>query len=172
MFVAALALAGCAGDDDESAEDWANSVCAGMSTWLTEVDEALQPLTDDGLSINEEVLETAVDQVEEATTTLVEDLDELGPPETEGGEAAQRELENLSTELRSEVDTVQEAVDSETGTGELASTVSMSVSEAFEEISSTLAELRGVDPAGELEQGFENADECDSFREQLDELGS
>jgi hypothetical protein len=169
---AAVLLAGCSGDDDESAEGWANSVCAGLSAWLTEVEGAVESLTDEGVAVNEEDVETAVDQVEEATATLVEDLDELELPETEGGEEAQRELENLSTELRSELDTVREAVDSEAGTAGLASTVSSSVSEAFAQISSTLADLREVDSAGELVDGFDNADECDTFREQLDELGS
>ena len=172
ILAAAFLLGGCSGDDDESAEGWASSVCGSMSTWLAEVDEALQSLTDDGSALDEEDVRTAVDQVEEATATLVEDLEELGPPETEGGEEAQRQLESLAEELRSEVETVQEAVDSESGTAEVASTVSGSVSQAFAEISAFSAELRGTDPDGELQEGFDNADECDSFREQLVEIGS
>jgi hypothetical protein len=172
LMAVALLATGCAGDDEESAERWASSVCAGMGTWLTEVDEALQSLTDDGRAINEEDMRAAVDQAEEATTTLVEDLEELGPPDTEGGEGAQSELEDLLVALRSEVETVQEAIDSESGTAELASTVTMSVSEAYEEISLFLAELRGVDPGGELQEGFDSADECDSLGQQLEDLGS
>jgi hypothetical protein len=143
LIAAALVAAGCAGDDDESAESWASSVCAGMSTWLAEVDEALPSLTDDGLAVNEDDVRSAVDQAEEATAALVEDLEELGPPDTERGEEAQSELEDLLTALRSEAEAVQEAIDSESGTAELASTVTMSVSEAYEEISFFLAELRG-----------------------------
>jgi hypothetical protein len=172
LMAATLMAAGCAGDDAESAESWASSVCAGMSNWLSEVDEALQSLTDDGLAINEEDVRAAVDQAEEATAMLVEDLEELGPPDTEGGEDAQSELESLEASLRSEVETVQEASESGSGTAEIASTVTTSVSEAYEEISLFLAELRGIDPAGELQQGFENADECGSLGEQLEDLGS
>jgi membrane protein implicated in regulation of membrane protease activity len=169
----ALALAGCGGDDDEdSAESWANDVCSSLSTWVTDVEEVVQSVTDAGLAIDEEDLQAAVDDVADATNTLVDDVEELGPPETEGGEQARSELESLTTTLRSEVETVQQAVESDSGAAELASTVSASISSASAEVSSTIESLEGVDPGGELEEGFENADECDSFREQIEDLGS
>lgn len=173
VLALALALAGCGGDDDEdSAESWANDVCASLSTWATDVEEAVQSVTDAGLAIDEDDLQTAVDDVSEATNTLVDDLEELGPPETEGGEQARSELESLTTTLRSEVETVEQAVESDSGAAELASTVSASISGASADVSSTLESLEGVDPGGELEEGFENADECDSFRERIEDGGS
>jgi membrane protein implicated in regulation of membrane protease activity len=168
----ALAAAGCGGDDEDSAESWANDVCSSLSTWVTDVEETVQSVTDAGLAIDEDDLQAAVDDVSEATNTLVDDLEELGPPETEGGEEARSELENLATTLRSEVETVQQAVESDGGAAELASTVSASISTASAGVSSTLEDLEGVDPGGELEDGFENADECDSFREQIEDLDS
>jgi membrane protein implicated in regulation of membrane protease activity len=169
----ALAVAGCGGgDDDDSAESWANDVCGSLSTWVSDVEETVQSVTDAGLAIDEDDVQEAVDQVAEATDTLAEDLEELGPPETEGGDQARSELESLTTTLRSEVETVREAADSESGTAELASTVAASLSTASAEVSSTLESLEGVDPGGELEDGFENADECDSFREQIEDLDS
>jgi membrane protein implicated in regulation of membrane protease activity len=168
----ALAVAGCGGGGgEESAESWANDVCSSLSTWVSDVDETVSSVTDAGLAIDEDDVQEAVDQVTEATDTLAEDLEELGPPETEGGEEARSELESLTTTLRSEVETVRQAVDSESG-AELASTVTASLSTASADVSSTLENLEGVDPGGELEDGFENADECDSFREQIEDLGS
>jgi membrane protein implicated in regulation of membrane protease activity len=173
VLALALALAGCGGDDDDDeAESWANDVCSSLSTWVTDVEETVQSVTDAGLAIDEADLQAAVDDVSEATSTLVDDLQELGPPETEGGEEARTELESLATTLESEVETVQQAVDSDSGVSELASTVSQSISTAAAEVSSTLESLEEVDPGGELEDGFQNADECDSFREQIEGLGS
>jgi membrane protein implicated in regulation of membrane protease activity len=169
----ALALGGCGGDDDEdSAESWANDVCSSLSTWVSDVEETVQSVTDAGLAIDEEDLQTAVDDVSEATSTLVDDLEELGPPETESGEEARGELDSLATTLESEVETVRQAVESDGGAAELASTVSASISTASAEVSSTLESLQEADPGGELEEGFENADECDSFRDQIEDLDS
>jgi hypothetical protein len=167
-----LTLAGCGGDDEDSAEGWANDVCSSLSTWLSDIDEAVSSLTEEGLSTSQEDLQSAVDQVADATSRLGEDLQELGPPETEGGEQAKSELDSLATTLRSEVQTVQQSVDSDADALSVTSTVSMSISMAASEVESTLSELEGIDPGGELEDGFDNADECDSFREQIEELGS
>jgi membrane protein implicated in regulation of membrane protease activity len=168
-----LTLAGCGGNDDEDqAESWANDVCSSLSSWVTDVDEAVRSVTDAGLAIDEEDVQAAVDQVADATDELAGDLEELGPPETEGGEEARSELESLTRTLRTEVETVRQAVDSDSGTAELASTVTASISTASADVSSTLENLEGVDPGGELEDGFENADECDSFRDQIEDLDS
>jgi hypothetical protein len=171
-LAATLGLAGCGGDDESSAEGWANDVCSSLSAWLTDIDEAVQSLTEGGLSTEQEDIEAAVDQIGDATDNLANDLEELGPPETEGGEQARTEIESLATTLRSEVETVQQSVDSDEGALSVTSTVSMSISTAATAVQSTLNDLEGVDPGGELRDGFENADECDSFRDQIEELGS
>jgi membrane protein implicated in regulation of membrane protease activity len=173
ILAMALALAGCGGSDDEdSAESWANNVCGSLSTWLTDIDEAVSSLTEGGLSADEGDLQAAVDQVADATNELADDLEEQGPPETEGGQQAESELESLATSLRSEVQTVQRAVESDGGAVAVTSTVSMSVSTAASEVQSTFGNLGALDPGGELENAFENADECDSFRDQVDDIGS
>jgi hypothetical protein len=164
--------AGCGGDDEDSAESWANDVCSSLSTWLSEIDEAVSSLTEEGLSTNEEDLRSAVDQVADATSALGDDLQELGPPETEGGEQARSEIESLATALRSEVESVQQAVEADDDALAVTSAVSMSISMSASEVQSTLSSLEGLDPGGELEEGFENADECDSFRDQVEDLGS
>jgi membrane protein implicated in regulation of membrane protease activity len=173
ILVMVLALAGCGGGDDEdSAESWANDVCSSLSTWITDIDEAVEPLRDAGLSLDEDDVQTAVDRLADATSTLADDLEELEPPETEDSEQARTQLEGLAATLRSEVDTVRQTVESDSGAVTVSSTVSTSLSTAAGEVQSTFNDLQGLDPGGELEDGFENADECDSLREQIDDIGS
>jgi membrane protein implicated in regulation of membrane protease activity len=171
-LVVALALAGCGGGDEDPAEDWASNVCSDLSTWITQVDDAVKSLTDAGLSIDEADVESALADVQNATNELGADLADLGPPETEGGEQAESELESLAAKLETQVETVQEAVESDGQGLSVATTVTSSISTATKEVQTTYENLQGVDPGGELQDGFENADSCDSFREQLEDIGS
>jgi hypothetical protein len=172
LLLLTLTLAGCGGDDEDPAESWANDVCSSLSTWLTDVDEAVRSLTEGGLSTEEDDLRSAVDQIVDATDELGDDLRALGPPETEGGDQARSELESLATTLSSEVQSVRQVVESDGEALSVTSTVSMSISTAAGEVQSTFSELEGLDPGGELDEGFDNADECESFRDQIEELGS
>jgi hypothetical protein len=172
VLVVTLMPAGCGGDDEDSAESWANDVCSSMSAWLSDVDEAVASLTEDGLSTEEDDLRSAVDRIVNATDELGDELRDLGPPETEGGGEAETELEGLATALSSEAQSVRQVVESDGEALSVTSTVTMSVSTAASEVQSTLRELDRLDPGGELEEGFDNADECDSLRDQIEDLGS
>ena len=88
LVVVVIALAGCGGDDSSASEDYANSVCSNLSTWVTEVQETVQSLTDAGLATSREDVQAAFDEAKDTTETLVNDLEQLGPPETENGEQA------------------------------------------------------------------------------------
>ncbi len=124
VLVAALSIAaaGCGGDDESSAESWANDVCGNLSQWITDVDEAVRSLTAEGLNFDTDDIREAVDQAKGATEDLVDDLQELGPPDTEAGQEAQAELEDLQGVLESQVDSVEQAIDSGDGPLELAGT--------------------------------------------------
>jgi hypothetical protein len=172
LIVAFLVLARCGGDDDESAsESYANSVCMELSEWVTSIDDAITSLRQAGLSADPEDLEAAVAEATEATDELRDDLAELGPPETEGGEGAKEELDRLVTVLRKQVSTVETAVESSNGAGAVATNVTSAVSTATATASSTVEDLEGLDQDGELADAFRNSGDCDSFREQLAELG-
>jgi hypothetical protein len=172
-LVAVVLLAGCGGDDGSSAsEDYANSVCGELSTWVTDVDGAITSLTDAGLATDRDDVQSSVDQATEATDDLLSRLKELGPPETDAGQQAKSELDGLGAALRSQVDTIEQALDADTGAVALAATVTAALSTAASAVESTYNDLRGIDPGGELEDAFKDADECKSLRDQLDAIGS
>jgi chromosome segregation ATPase len=170
------ALGGCGGDDDDggsaSAENWAGSVCSDLSEWITDIDASVKSVTDEGLGINEDTLRDAVDEAKTATDQVREDLDQLEAPDTDAGEQAKEELDNLSEELREQADAVEQAVEGDGGPLEVAGTVAAALSTAINQLKESFENLQGVDPGGEIEDAFRNSDECDSLREQIEDIRS
>jgi uncharacterized protein YukE len=171
-----LALGGCGGDDDDSgsasAENWAGSVCSDLSEWITDIDASVKSVTDEGLSINEESLRDAADEAKAATDEVRSDLDQLEAPDTEAGEQAKEELDNLRDELREQADAVERAVDEDGGPLEVAGTVAAALSTAVNQLKESFENLQDVDPGGEIEDAFRNSDDCDSLREQIEDIRS
>jgi methyl-accepting chemotaxis protein len=172
LFVA-FALAGCGGDDEASAsESYANDVCGELSTWVTDVQGTVQSLTDQGLSTSRADLQTALDQTKESTDAMVNDLEQLGAPDTEDGQQAKSELDDLGTELQQQLDVIEQAVDSGGSVVSIAATVSSAVSTAANAVNTTYQNLQGLNPPGELRDAFENSDECNSLGDQISNLRS
>jgi hypothetical protein len=165
-----VVLAGCGGDEPSASEDYANSVCSSLSTWVTDVQATIQSLQESGLSTSREDIQSAFDQTKGATDALVNDLEQAGAPETEDGQAAQEQLDALATQLRQQLDLIREALDSGQGLTAIAATVSTAVSAAANAVNTTYENLKGLDPAGELRDAFENSDDCNALEEQLGEI--
>jgi methyl-accepting chemotaxis protein len=172
IVLALVALAGCGGDDESASEDYANDVCSNVSTWVTDVQGTMQNLTDQGLSIGREDIQTAYDEVKASTDTMANDLEQLGPPETEEGQQAKSELDDLATELRQQLDVIKEAIDSGDGLTSIAATVSTAVSTAANAVNTTYQNLQGLNPPGELSDAFQDSDECNSLEDQIGNLRS
>jgi hypothetical protein len=162
------AAAGCGGDDENASEQWAGDVCSQLSTWVTSVDEAVSSLTANPLSLDKAAVQSATEDVKGATDDLVEGLADLGPPETESGEQAKSELDDLGTQLQQQIGQVEQ--EAETGSLSLAS-VTAALATASSAVESTYESLQSLDTGGELRDGFESAESCDSFRQQVDTIG-
>jgi hypothetical protein len=163
-------LAGCGGSDEESAgEQWAGDVCGQLSTWVTSVGEAVTSLAANPLSLDKEAVQAATEDVKGATDKLVEGLAGLGPPDTEAGTQAKSELDELGTQVQQQLDEVEKAADSDSLS---IVTVTAALSTAAAAVRSSFESLESIDSDGELRDGFENADTCDSLRDQVDTLGN
>ena len=169
VLAAVLAVAGCGGGAEESAsEQWAGDVCSELSTWVTEVEEAVTSLSEDALSLDQEAVRAATDDVREATDELVDGLADLDRPETEAGEQASSELDELGAQLTQQLEEVEQAA--ETGSLSLVA-VTGALAAAASSVRSTFESLQTLDSGEELRDGFESAGSCDSFREQVDTVG-
>jgi hypothetical protein len=169
--LAALALlaAGCGGDGnggDEtlSTTEWADGLCGAITTWTESLQSAAEPLT--GGDISKEALQEAADDVESSTQTFTDDLEDLGRPDTESGQEAKDLLDGLDEELDDDLQKIQTTAENASASNILStvSTVSTTLGDMAEEISSTFEELDQLDASNELEQAFEEADSCDEIR--------
>jgi uncharacterized phage infection (PIP) family protein YhgE len=169
MLALTPAVAGCGGDEESSSEQWAGDVCTELSTWVTSVDEAIKSLTDNPLSIDQSAVQAATEDMKVATDDLVDGLGDLEPFETEAGDQARTELTDLGTQLRQQLDEVEQ--EPENGSLSLA-TVTSQLAAASAAVRSTYESLQSLDSSGELRQGFEDAESCDLLRQQVDTIGN
>ena len=180
LVTAVLLAAGCGGDDgggaateggsgddgagESSATEWANDVCSATTAWTDSIRSTVDSLGEGELS--EDELRGALDDVEGATDDFVDDLRDVGTPSTEAGEDANQSLDMLADDIEESVTTIQGAVDGASSLGEIvaaATTMSATLSTLYEQLSTTFAELEELDPGGELEAAFDDADSCDEL---------
>jgi hypothetical protein len=174
LLVSALAtvllVTGCGGDGGNgdkttSPTEWTDGFCSATTTWTDSLTSSAQSLQ--GGTITKDSLQSAADDVKDSTKTFVDDLKGLGKPDTEAGQKAKDELDGLADDLNDGVEKMENAVEDASGTsGVLAaiSTVSSTLQALGRQVSSTFEQLEQLDPAGELEQGFRDADSCDQLR--------
>jgi hypothetical protein len=162
------AVAGCGEDEQSASEQWAGDVCSELSTWATSVGDAVRTLTDNPLSIDQETVQAATADVKTATDDLVDGLGDLEPVETEAGNQARTELNDLVTELQQQLDQFEQ--ETESGSVSLV-TVTTALATASTAVKSTFESLQSLDTDGELRDGFESAESCDSLQDQVDTVG-
>ena len=163
--VACLALlaAGCGGKSEPetmSTDDWANSVCGDLVTWTTTIKSLATSLQSNPTKAG---LQDAVGEAQDATKTLSSDLKSLGKPDTDAGQQAKEDIDQLSDELTTDVDKIQSAVNDASGvSGTLTaiSTASATLVTMGQQVSATFGELQKLDAKGELEQAFSNSSSC------------
>jgi ABC-type transporter Mla subunit MlaD len=166
-LLAVSLAAGCGGDDGgggSSTTEWADGVCSAITTWSESITSTADSLR--GGNLTEDELRNAVDDFESATSDFVDDLTGLEAPDTESGEQAKESLDELSANVEQNVSTMKSAVDDASGTSgvlEAISTVSATLSTMGKQLSAMFTELEQLDPGGELERAFSDADSCDEL---------
>jgi uncharacterized protein YoxC len=166
----ALLAAGCGGDggnggDTSSPTEWADGLCSAITTWTSSLTSSAQSLQ--GGNLSKDSLQSATDDVKDSTKTFVDDVKGLGKPDTEDGEKAKDEVDGLADDLDDGVQKIESAVDDASDANGVLNAVSVASSTLQtmgRQVSDTFKQLEQLDPAGELEQGFKNADSCDELQ--------
>jgi hypothetical protein len=167
VALAALAAAGCGGSSKSGAtptQTWATGVCTAFTTWKTQLGDIENTVKSGGLS--KSTIDKAVSQAKDATDTLASSLKKLGKPNTQAGQTAKSDLDQLSTELTKNIQTIQDAISNASGAAGVLTAVSTAGSTLVtmgSEVSSTLTQLQALDPKGELQQAFKQSSACKSL---------
>ncbi len=165
LVVLAVLAGGCGKSKPPSAADWANGVCSAVSAWTTSLADATDTLKNG--NVTKQSVQSAANDAKDATDKLTKDLKKLGKPNTTAGAQAQETVDQLSTEIQSGMATIQDAVknlSSATGALTGVTTVSTTLTTLQSDITSAYRTLSKLDPGGELQQAFQQAPACASFR--------
>jgi len=161
VVVVAVLAAGCGSKKPMTTAEWANGVCSAVGTWKDSLTSAAEPLKSGNVS--KDSLQTAANDVKSATDTLQSDLKDLGKPNTQAGQQAQDEINTLTSELQTDVDTIKSAAEGASGVSGISSavtTATTTVSTMKAQVSSTVTSLKQLDAKGELNTAFKQADSC------------
>jgi methyl-accepting chemotaxis protein len=160
----ALGAAACGGDEEDPAAQYADEVCTSLSDWKSELESTVQEVTNDLGSLSANEVSAAIDTALDSTRNLIDNLRDLGAPDTESGEQAKQEVDDLTDSLQQRADTLRDAADSGNVVS-IISTVTTQVQSAVQDVTQTLTELRQLEPGEDLRQAFENDDACNSLTE-------
>jgi hypothetical protein len=177
VAVVALATlaAGCGGKSSSSqstsaastsAADWANGLCSAVSTWSTSVQTTTTSLKG---NVTEDSLKSASAGVTKATDEFVNDLKGLGTPDTDSGKKAKETLDTLAGQLKTNVQTIDKAVNEVSGTNgalKAVSTVSSTLVTVGDQVTTAFTSIQQLDTKGELDQAFRSSEECKKLSKQ------
>ncbi len=169
VLVAALALvaAGCGGDNASSSEQWADSVCTDLNTWADSVTTTITGVMSKGLGVTKSDLSAAANQTSSATSRLVDDLKAIGPPDTESGQQAQQELQQLGDGIEQHANKAKDLVNGASGSGAAAIVATarsllVEIGAAADQLKSALTSL---EQAGQdIRDGIESSDSCQKLK--------
>lgn len=167
-LVAAVALlaAGCGSSESESSDatattEWAEGLCSSITTWKSSLTSIVDGLK--GGDLSKDSLSGAVDEAKISTNEFTSSLDALGTPDTDAGQEAKDAVDALSSEIKADIQTIQDAVENASGVAGFLSAVQVvqeTISKAVTQVSDTLASFQDIDAKGELEQAFKDAPSC------------
>jgi hypothetical protein len=171
VVLLALVAAGCGGDDEpetSSTAAWAEDFCTSVTEWRDEIDRII-----DGLSVSStrDDLEEAGNEASDATDAFVEEVRDLGGPETESGQAVEDSLETLSDTVDEEKAEIEEAIDDAegfTGAAGAIAEIGQSVSAMATALQTALQAIEDEDASGEIEAAFDETSACDELRNDTD----
>ncbi len=147
-----------------SAEQWANGVCSSFTTWKKSLQSVATSVTSQP---SKSQLQKAERQVESATETLAQSLQQLGKPDTAQGVAAKKNLDALATTLQTGMNqlktTLNNAPSGAAGALSQISALTATLTTMANKLKLAGANLQNFAPSGELKQAFQQASACQKY---------
>jgi methyl-accepting chemotaxis protein len=167
VVVLAVAATGCGGSDKE--EDpttaWASGFCRAITSWTDDLKDISSQFSNTS-NLNQDALQSAVDDVRSSTERLGDDLRALGTPPTDSGQEVQDAIDGLSTMLDNETAKIEDTADGVNGLADLPgaiSTITKSLGAISTAFSDTLTTIRSADVNGELKTAIDDSPDCQAL---------
>jgi hypothetical protein len=167
--VGLLLAAGCGGDDESSSEAWTNDFCSAAADWRSSL-EGIVGQFQNPSDLDADSIQGAIDDGLEATETFVDDVESLGPPETEARQEAAGILDSMTSSIQTTADdlrTTFEGADSLQDLVARAGQAASQIGQLEQELQSSLDQLENLD-TGELGDELESNEDCDAARSGAD----
>jgi hypothetical protein len=171
IAIAALAMRLSEDDGNPSTTEWADAVCTDLATWKTSI-ESLADVS--GGTLTAETLSEKIDTAQEATQTLVTELEGLGPPDLESGDELQQQLSSSADELRSSFESLQQAAEQAAQAGAPAeflqglTALAPQFQALLDAVQATVDDLRNANLSAEakteLQAAFDGSQSCQELR--------
>ena len=167
IVIAAVAMR-LSDDGPPTTEEWADSVCTSLSDWR----ESIASLHE-GEALTADSLRAKLGDASDATSDLVTQLRDLGPPDLESSEELEQQLDASVDELESSFDSVKDGAEevADAPAGEFLQQLAAlepDFAALQTAISGTVTTLQNADVAesskAELQQAFADAPSCESLR--------
>jgi hypothetical protein len=173
IAVLAIAAAGCGGGDNAAetttgptpASEWADGFCTAFGTWQSAMEDISGRFTSLS-SLSRDNLQAAADDAKSATDQLIEDVRALGAPDTQSGEEIEASVDDLTSTLETELDSIQTTLDETSGITELPGAlkdVSSSITAMTTAFSDTYSTIRDTGAEDELRNALESSSACDDI---------
>ena len=185
---ATLLIAACTGDDDGQASPgaatqeataqpaatqeattaavWASDICGAIATWEDSI-KTIAADTEDGIS--GDALSEKISDVEQVTEDLADQLVAIGVPETDDGQKAHQEIEQLTSDMRAGVEDIQSQIEALGGSGVEAIATGVDeikgdIEGLTKDVNHTFHNIRKLEPANELSTAIKDDETCQSIR--------
>ena len=171
IVIAAVAMR-LSDDEPPTTQEWADAVCTSLSDWRTSIGDIADV---SGEQLSADLLRERIDDAASATSELVTDLRDLGPPDLESGDELEQELDDLTADLEASFDELEENAEAaaDAPAGQLLGNLS-ALASAFAALQSQIGQavtaLQDADVAeeskAELQSAFADAPSCQSLQDE------
>lgn len=170
IVVAAIVIR-ASDDGSESTAEWADSLCTSLSDWR----QSIAGLADvGGGQLTADSLRDRLDEADGATTQLVTELRDLGPPDVVDGDQVEEALDDATAGLEDSFENLREAAEeaADAGSPQDFLTALAGLGDDFQALvdrpSELVATLQSAslfgEASAELEQAFADAPSCQALR--------
>jgi hypothetical protein len=166
LLLALLMLTGCGGSSQSQAEKWADNVCSSIGDWRQELSTTTSDLTTKAQNgtLNLDELKSGLNSALNDTKKLVNDLRDVGPPNTEAGKQARQKLDDVTSTVESSIDTARSKAQSAGSLPAAIAAVAPDLTQAAANVTSQLQQISKLDPKGELGKAIDDTKSCQDLR--------